>query len=200
MIEGLKSLHDVRYCAAVGIGIVSFEMDPGSPEALSPAMVKEIMDWISGVEAVGWFGDAPFDAIANAVIASSIQGVVVPMGRPLDELFGLGVRVIVDATRPKPDLLGELMERYPYLLALVEIEPSLSGDTAWDFSRFQDRLIMRCNVMPSMEHILYPNAAQPFGISLGAMVRSEDGFLDYEACDSLLQTYHVRAPVAWKDA
>ena len=96
IIENLRNLHDARYCAAVGIGMVSFEMEAGVPGSLSAATVKEITDWLSGVEGIGKFGHVAAAEILATAQAAGLGAVLVPADYDRAELAKLPTPVILD--------------------------------------------------------------------------------------------------------
>jgi len=65
-ICGITNLEDARFAAAAGADFLGFILHPKSPRNIEPATIREISEWLSGVETVGVFVDAN-DEIVNEV-------------------------------------------------------------------------------------------------------------------------------------
>jgi len=55
-IYEVDNLSDARFAAGIGVDLVGFRLNQNEKNALSPAVFREIIDWISGVKIVGEFG------------------------------------------------------------------------------------------------------------------------------------------------
>ena len=62
-ICGITRLDDARFCAAAGVDFLGFIQHTGSPRFVEPALVKEILAWVSGPVPVGVFVDESADAV-----------------------------------------------------------------------------------------------------------------------------------------
>lgn len=201
MIEGLKNLHDARYCAAVGISMVTFDMDADSAGALAPAVVKEIVEWLSGLECVGKFGEEPGTIIVEKATSALVDRVMLPLGYSLETAKDLGIPLLFDATHEQSSL--ELAQRLqaihaelpealfllginmtaPSASAGVELPQSVLGRTILQYDDPQD-IYQRMNLPED----------QLFGFCLGAFARDQHGYLDYDACDAFLEAYQDQIP------
>lgn len=197
MIENLKNLHDARYCAAVGISLVSFEMDERVDGALSVAQVREIVDWLSGVECIGKLGEQLVHDPAPVIDAAGINWVQVPMHFPGAALQHLAANLIVDATQAAldPAWLNEIQSvslTQPKALFLIQIKDAYElaslGETG-----LLARCILRFDDPNSIYHQLRSQGLQPYGFSLGEFAIAEDGELDYDACDLFLEQFAALA-------
>lgn len=54
-ICGITTLEDARYCAGAGADYLGFVQYPESPRYVTPETVRQIVDWIHGIETVGVF-------------------------------------------------------------------------------------------------------------------------------------------------
>jgi hypothetical protein len=193
MIERLKNLHDARYCAAVGISMVSFEMASEDPTALTPANVKEIAEWLSGVECVGRFGKDNLSSSFEIAQQSSLDWIQIPAGTSSEYITGRGEAMILDASglQWSPELYGSLRafsELYPAALVLLHLIPGFLPTIAHS-EPFLKRCILRLDDPEViLQQLAQPNL-RPYGFSLGAFALHADGELDYDACDSFISQY-----------
>jgi phosphoribosylanthranilate isomerase len=49
----ISHLSDARYCAGMGVEILGFDLNTGSPHYVTPQQFKEMTAWLSGVKTVG---------------------------------------------------------------------------------------------------------------------------------------------------
>lgn len=54
-VSEVTNLTDARYCAGMGVDMIGFHLDENYPRFIEINTVKEITNWISGVEVVGEF-------------------------------------------------------------------------------------------------------------------------------------------------
>lgn len=202
MIEGLKNLHDARYCAAVGISMVSFDLDAGSEAALTPTVVKEIVEWLSGLESIGRFGYDSGESIAEKAAAALVGRVMLPVGCDLEEADKVDLPKIFDASQETltANLLQRLQTisgRFPESLFLLAALPdgAVSAQWAADLKPFMARSILRYDSPDAIYHQLnLQGLQQPYGFSLGNFATDESGLLDYDACDSFLDRFETLVP------
>jgi hypothetical protein len=193
MIECLKNLHDARYCAAVGISMVSFEMDAIDPTALTAANVKEIAEWLSGVECVGKFGKDNLSSSFEIAQQSSLDWIQIPAGTSSEYITGRGEAMIFDASALQwsPELYGSLRafsDLYPAALILLHLDADALPTIA-QAEAFLKRCILRLDDPKLiLQQLAQPNL-RPYGFSLGAFAWHASGELDYDACDSFISQY-----------
>jgi hypothetical protein len=196
MIEGLKNLHDARYCAAVGITMVCFQLEEFEDAPLKPSAVKEIVEWLSGVECVGKFSQAPSHQIASIAEASGVARVQLPLEYDFSDADEIGLPLLFEvegiladsdglvrmqqALTLFPDALFLLRAGFKNTneLALLGSDPALLG-----------RCILRYDDPDAIYQLLRQQGLQPFGFSLGAFASGADGQLDYDACDDFVAEF-----------
>lgn len=197
MIENLRNLHDARYCAAVGIGMVSFELQAREQGGLTAANVKEINDWLSGVEGVGCFGHVPATEIVSTAAAAGVAAVLVPADYNQAELKKLPAPVISDFSQ-----MALNQENYASLLDFTETFPgnlflvNLSSENIVALSKapFLTRCILRVSDANTAILAIGTHGMKPYGLLLGKFSIDGDGLLDYDACDSFLDQFHALIP------
>src|SRR5690606_23211796 len=63
IVNGINNLSDARYCAGMGVDIISFNLKLDDKERMSSDKLKEIVGWVSGVKLAGEFERAKPDII-----------------------------------------------------------------------------------------------------------------------------------------
>lgn len=197
MIEDLRNLHDARYCAAVGISMGSFDLEVDSPTSLTPQMVKEIVEWLSGMRVVGRFGYEPATEISRNAETAMLDYILVPGDYDLEAVSRLDWKPFFDMASFSSD--NALMQRLetlsialPEALFLIDFDPaSMEGGSSSPFPGLLERCILRFHDPDAIFQQLKHGIAQPFGFSLGAFVAEDNGHLDYDACDAFIESYHT---------
>ena len=201
-IRRVKNLHDARYCSAVGISLISFQLEPGNSETVSPKDAAVIISWLSGPAYIGEFGYQTPDEI-NSVVAQ------VPLAYaevPLDYRPELAARVDLplifrpeDPRLEPEDLFAEiqsLSERFPD--ALFELDLNIFPEASTlleEYLGLMPRLLIEYPEPDLIYSDLQKEGDKPFGYILGHFVQEEKGELDYEKCDTFLERYDSFAVV-----
>ncbi|MFN8393261.1 MAG: hypothetical protein U0176_01165 [Bacteroidia bacterium] len=194
MIDDLKTLHDARYCAAVGIAMVSFDMRPGG---MAAPTVREIVEWLSGIDCYGRIGHLRPEEIADLVSQSGIAGVVLPLDYPESWVADLETSVVYDASEGMwaASSVARLQEIQAQAASALFLVPAGALDHASNMeASLIARMIVISNDPDSIFHRLENQGKQPFGFCLGTFAVDEAGQVDYDACDSFLSTYETLVP------
>ena len=192
MLEGVRDLHDARYCAAIGIGLLGFQLE--GEHALKPAAIKEIVDWLSGPEAVGDFGFSPANAITEIATAASLSRLRVSANYALEEAAALALPIIFDAQDgTEADRLVMLAKRFPN--AVIELSATNAAQmAAMTDANLISRCLLRCDAPDAVWKSLKQAGMQPFGFILGAFTEDKEGLLDYDVCDDFVEKYDELVP------
>ena len=86
-IRDVNNLSDARYCAAMGVDLIGFRLDPSKEDSLNLAKCKEIVGWISGVKIVGEFGNSPEHIISEILEVVQVDFL---LAKSVDEALQFG--------------------------------------------------------------------------------------------------------------
>jgi phosphoribosylanthranilate isomerase len=67
-ICGITNLEDARYSAAAGADFLGFILHPQSPRNVEPRAIRELSEWLSGVDTVGVFVDVNADVVNQVAL------------------------------------------------------------------------------------------------------------------------------------
>lgn len=193
-LNHIRTLHDARYCSAVGVDLLSFSLQKNGDNPLSPAQISEIMDWLSGPEAVGEFDYATPDEIKDLVGASKVNWVSVPMDYPISSISDLPEKVIFRAASPleldQVNYLEKLASQFPNAL----FEYTLSVEEVWAAAKTAgliEKSLLQYEDPDSVYASLTKEGIKPFAFSLGDFVEEPAGNLDYQTCDDFLEEFQL---------
>jgi phosphoribosylanthranilate isomerase len=192
LIENLKNLHDARYCAAVGIAMVTFELDALAPDALTPAAVHEITEWLSGLDCVGRLGLGAPKELNGLAEAAHVNWIQIPLGYDLASAEDLLPPLIFEAQSHTEDLLPRLRAahaRFPEALFLLDASASQLLPKLAALPSLLARCILRYDAPDAIYLQLKAQGLQPYGFSLGSFATDAEGLLDYDSCDQFVEHY-----------
>lgn len=201
MIEGLKNLHDARYCAAVGISMVTFQMDSASEEAMTPPVVKEIVEWLSGLECIGQFGHEASNVITEKATIALIDRVMLPIAYPLEAASNLAIPLLFDArdevlSAQLSQRLQAIHSQLPEALFLLRIDASALSTIEWInlLKPVLGNTILRYDDPQDIYLQANARGTLPYGFCLGSFATDQSGYLDYDSCDAFLETFQSMVP------
>lgn len=192
-INDIKDLHDARYCAAISISMLGFRLLQAE-EGTTPSAVAEIMDWLSGPEAVAEFEfETPAD-INAAARAAKVNRVSLPADYPMaladDIELPLLFRIPLDAALSNVPLATALATQFPS--ALFELSWT-GGDTDFPVDAALDAILPQALIVAEVPDTVYAllrkRGIRPFGFTLGSFIVEEGGGIDYNACDDFATQY-----------
>ena len=195
-LNNISSLHDARYCSAVGVDLLAFNLLPDAGEALTTSQIAEIMEWLSGPESIGEFGYQTPDEIRQLSEAAKINWVSVPFDYPLQTATDLPAQLIFRKehllNQSDWDTLNRLAGTFPEAL----FEFSVEDDQVWNLlkeNKLISRSLLRFSSPDPIYTMLTKEGLKPFAFSLGDFVEEPDGHLDYETCDDFIEEFQSLA-------
>lgn len=197
-INDIDNLHDARYCSAVGIAYLGFELDPKGNHYIEPAKVKEMMDWLSGPIGVGEFGmDDPSDI--QTMIDAAQPGLI---SLPLNYSFPIPAewqdKLVFRATIWDAYDMVEVLNRandFPNAIFDLDCTKTGSDSEASALKILQEHALLK-RVFLSYDdpapiyRWLEKEGSEILGFSLGAFVQEPSGELDYQECDDFLNQFN----------
>ncbi|MGV3589204.1 MAG: hypothetical protein ACO1OF_19515 [Adhaeribacter sp.] len=111
-VNNINNLSDARYCAGMGVDILGFCLSENTPGYTSPAAVKEIAGWVSGVKLAGEFSDEPADLINELVDTCGLHLVQLNQPYLLDDIATIKVPVIQRVSINKDSDQSQLVDYF----------------------------------------------------------------------------------------
>lgn len=74
-INSVTNLSDARYCASMGVNQIGFCLNSGRENYITPETLKEITQWISGVEIVSEIDNYEESLLTEVVEISSLDSI-----------------------------------------------------------------------------------------------------------------------------
>jgi phosphoribosylanthranilate isomerase len=109
-VTNINNLSDARYCAGMGVEILSFNLTPGQEASITPEAIQEITSWLAGVQIAGEFTDLPVEQINEFIQTCSLNLVQLNSEYLLDDLAALNAPVIQQIVINKDTVESELVD------------------------------------------------------------------------------------------
>ncbi|EJF09944.1 hypothetical protein I0P70_03215 [Pontibacter sp. FD36] len=110
IVNGINNLSDARYCAGMGVDIISFNLKLDDKERMSSDTLKEIVGWVSGVKLAGEFERAKPDIINQYADDFGLDYIQLDTPYLIDEIEEINRPVIQKVFINKDTVESELLE------------------------------------------------------------------------------------------
>ncbi len=197
-LNNITTLHDARYCSAVGVDLLAFALGQDINNALSTTRVADIMEWLSGPESIGEFTYENPDEIRKLAEEAKVNFISIPADYPIRTARELPSNLVFRLGKDlDPDsliLLGQLAESFPGAL----FEFSGANGSVWKSLKSNDligRSLLYFTSPDPIYAILIKGFCNPYAFSLGDFVEEPDGQLDYETCDEFIEGFQALVTV-----
>ncbi len=192
-LNHISSLHDARYCSAVGVEFLGFSLDPSHDFYLAPKSIAEIMEWLSGPVAVGEFGYQSPSEIEQLVEEAHLNLVSLPIDYPTPTASEITSEILFRSetlSQEIVDRISQLAEAFP--AAKFEFPANPEESDLWKqlSPSILERSLLQYASPDPIYDILKKEGVKPLAFSLGDFVEEPDGNLDYESCDDFIEEYH----------
>lgn len=199
-LNHITDLHDARYCAAVGVHLLSFHLEEADEYSIAPQAVAGIMGWLSGPVGVGEFTHSDATSINALLETTGLPWISIPMDYSADEAASIAAKLIFRGPAEALNSSGlahlrSLAARFPE--ALFEFTAGPEDEEVWSALKVEglmERSILRFSEPTAIYSLLEKEGHPPHAFSLGEFVEEPDGALDYETCDDFMERYEEFSP------
>lgn len=192
-LNHIQTLHDARYCSAVGVELLAFDLNPNSDFFIEPKAIGEIMGWLSGPESVGEFLYETPDEIQAAMQTAQLNWVSLPIDYPTPTATDITAPLIFRSSSFDSSILNlvsELSSQFPEAIFELPIDELSSDEWQAIPTPLISRIIIATESPDPVYDILKKEGVKPYAFALGDFVEEPDGQLDYETCDEFVESFH----------
>ena len=199
LVSKINNLSDARYCAGMGVDILSFVLTEGQTGYLKPEAINDIAGWVAGVQIAGEFYDSPAEEINELADTCNLSQALLTSTYLADELTTIKIPVIQQLTINKDTIEDEFIRYLEVYKDHVEFFLIVSDD----FTTLDDTIIPflkditsqfpviigfglnKDNVLPVLEQI------KPTGIALLGGQEIKPGLKSFDALADILELLEV---------
>ena len=119
-VGNITNLSDARYCAGMGVDLLSFPIASSSPNRVSPETFKEITDWVSGPQLVGELSGTSLEEIKTSLLSYDLDAIETDDLDLVEAVQLLGKEVIYRLQVNAPADLDKIKSKLSYLDELAK--------------------------------------------------------------------------------
>ena len=194
-VTEINNLSDARYCAAMGVDILGFNLANAQLGGVTPETVKEIAGWVAGVQLAGAFAGTTTDEINEAARQCDLNLVLLNSNYLLDDLAKIELPVILQVEIHKDSYereLVQILELYqPHVQYFLITSPEFQTIDNTNL-RFLQELALRFPVLVGFglekENVLQVLAeVKPAGIALKGGHELKPGLKSFDELADILE-------------
>lgn len=142
--SAITNLTDARYFSAWEVDWLGFQLDPGSPHYIQPAVMNAIREWVEGPKVVGEFGLQNAAEMAEAIELLRLDAIQAGMFIPPQTLIELEspvpvIKEVVIGPDTRDTDLEEFFSAFAPLVQVFLVDLSRAGI---DWRRFRESRFM----------------------------------------------------------
>ena len=195
LVSKINNLSDARYCAGMGVDILSFVLTEGQTGYLKPEAINDIAGWVAGVQIAGEFYDSPAEEINELADTCNLSQALLTSTYLADELTAIKIPIIQQLTINKDTIEDEftryleVYKDYVAFFLIVSDDFTTVDDTIIPFlkdiaSQFPVLIgfgLNKDNVLPVLEQV------KPTGIALLGGQEIKPGLKSFDALADILE-------------
>lgn len=192
-VSEVNNLSDARYCAGMGVDMLGFHLDENHPRFIDINTVKEITNWVHGVQVVGEFSASNIDNINYLAEELKLDFIELPVSFSPDDISKLQKAVILKLNLSKGNEgdISEIIDQYsPFVeYFLLESEDSDSIEEIKSLLKIWNssgKLLLGIGInkdsLPEIE-----NSIKPAGIALKGGDEIKPGLKNFDELADILE-------------
>ncbi len=120
-VGNITNLSDARYCAGMGVDLLSFPIAESSANRVSPEAFKEITDWVSGPKLVGELSGSSLEEIKTSLLSYDLDAIETDNMDLVESIQLLGKEVIYRLAIEDESDLDKIKSKLSYLDELAKM-------------------------------------------------------------------------------
>lgn len=192
-VSEVNNLSDARYCAGMGVDMLGFHLDENHPRFIDINTVKEITNWVHGVQVVGEFSASNIDNINYLAEELKLDFIELPVSFSPDDISKLQKAVILklNLSKGSESDISEIIDQYsPFVeYFLLESEDSDSIEEIKSLLKIWNssgKLLLGIGInkdsLPEIE-----NSIKPAGIALKGGDEIKPGLKNFDELADILE-------------
>jgi phosphoribosylanthranilate isomerase len=192
-ISSVNNLSDARYAAGMGVGLMGFDLNPGSENFVDPIKFNAITSWISGVKIVGELGVIKAEVAEQVAQQYQLDYLQVDPEVIPEVLKRLSLPVIIKLSQPGKVQLSRAFEKFGSLPSWYLLEPdfSIPDETLQWCARKASRfpMILGSNLTAGNVHEILEWGFKGIALRGGQEIRP--GYKNFDELADILETLEI---------
>lgn len=187
-VGSVNNLSDARYCSAMMVNIIGFDVNEFSSKSLNEEQIKEISTWINGVEIIGDFENSSQKHISKFINKNIFSSIMIEISNHylLNNLNINNVIIKVSDNQYNEDLISSILENHKNLIELIVFE-SYNESKLEFIKSLNSKLKVLVKPLPTLADTKKMLNKYNLGLYLNGSDEIRPGYKDYDSLSEILE-------------
>ena len=187
-VGAVNNLSDARYCSAMMVDMIGFDVNEFSVKCLNEELIKDISTWINGVKIVGDFENSSKDHIIKFINNNVFSSIMIDISNHylLNNLDIDNVIIKVSDDHYNEELISSILDNHKNLIEIIVFESF--NDLKLEFIKsLNNKLRILVKPLPSLSDTKKMLDKYNLGLYLNGSDEIRPGYKDYDSLSEILE-------------
>ena len=187
-VGAVNNLSDARYCSAMMVDIIGFDVNEFSVKCLNEEKVKDISTWINGVKIVGDFENSSKEHMTKLINKNIFSSIMIDISNHylLNNLDIDNVIIKISDNHYNEELISSILDNHKNLIEIIVFESF--NDLKLEFIKsLNNKLRILVKPLPSLSDTKKMLDKYNLGLYLNGSDEIRPGYKDYDSLSEILE-------------
>ena len=187
-VGAVNNLSDARYCSAMMVDIIGFDVNEFSVKCLNEEKVKDISTWINGVKIVGDFENSSKEHITKFINKNIFSSIMIDISNHylLNNLDIDNVIIKISDNNYNEELISSILDNHKNLIEIIVFESF--NDLKLEFIKsLNNKLRILVKPLSSLSDTKKMLDKYNLGLYLNGSDEIRPGYKDYDSLSEILE-------------
>lgn len=187
-VGAVNNLSDARYCSAMMVDIIGFDVNEFSVKCLNEEKVKDISTWINGVKIVGDFENSSKEHMTKLINKNIFSSIMIDISNHylLNNLDIDNVIIKISDNNYNEELISSILDNHKNLIEIIVFESF--NDLKLEFIKsLNNKLRILVKPLPSLSDTKKMLDKYNLGLYLNGSDEIRPGYKDYDSLSEILE-------------
>ena len=187
-VGAVNNLSDARYCSAMMVDIIGFDVNEFSVKCLNEEKVKDISTWINGVKIVGDFENSSKEHITKLINKNIFSSIMIDISNHylLNNLDIDNVIIKISDNHYNEELISSILDNHKNLIEIIVFESF--NDLKLEFIKsLNNKLRILVKPLSSLSDTKKMLDKYNLGLYLNGSDEIRPGYKDYDSLSEILE-------------
>ena len=187
-VGAVNNLSDARYCSAMMVDIIGFDVNEFSVKCLNEEKVKDISTWINGVKIVGDFENSSKEHITKLINKNIFSSIMIDISNHylLNNLDIDNVIIKISDNHYNEELISSILDNHKNLIEIIVFE-SFNNLKLEFIKSLNNKLRILVKPLPSLSDTKKMLDKYNLGLYLNGSDEIRPGYKDYDSLSEILE-------------
>ena len=187
-VGAVNNLSDARYCSAMMVDIIGFDVNEFSVKCLNEEKVKDISTWINGVKIFGDFENSSKEHMTKLINKNIFSSIMIDISNHylLNNLDIDNVIIKISDNNYNEELISSILDNHKNLIEIIVFESF--NDLKLEFIKsLNNKLRILVKPLPSLSDTKKMLDKYNLGLYLNGSDEIRPGYKDYDSLSEILE-------------